>query len=64
MEKVKEFGKAGFRNLAMAVSFGAYHLYVMEQERNSWRKEQELMNANQLLQIDKKLRENSNVKWW
>lgn len=64
MEKAKEFGKAGVRNLAMAMSFGAYHLYVMEQERNSWRREQELLHANQLLTIDKKMSEVKPKSWW
>ena len=64
MDKVINTMHTGVKNLGIAMTFGAYHLYVMEQERNSWRKEQELINANQLLMIEQKLRENADKKWW
>jgi len=63
MEKAKEFGKAGFRNLAMAMSFGAYHLYVMDEK---WKLHQEIrsLQDKRTDEILKKIEEYNAKRWW
>jgi len=63
MDKVKEFLFTGLKNTGMAMTFGAYHLYVMDER---WKLQQEIQRlqdekTNAMLE---EMRELSKRRWW
>jgi len=63
MDKVKEFLFIGLKNTGMAMTFGAYHLYVMDER---WKLQQEIQRlqdekTNAMLE---EMRELAKRRWW
>jgi hypothetical protein len=63
MDKVKEFLFTGLKNTGMAMTFGAYHLYVMDER---WKLQQEIQRlqdekTNAMLE---EMRELAKRRWW
>jgi hypothetical protein len=63
MDKVKEFLFTGLKNTGMAMTFGAYHLYLMDER---WKLQQEIQRlqdekTNAMLE---EMRELAKRRWW
>jgi len=63
MDKVKEFLFTGLKNTGMAMTFGAYHLYLMDER---WKLQQEIqrLQDEKINAMLEEMRELAKRRWW
>ena len=64
MERVKEFVSAGAKNLALSVTFGAYHAYIIDLEHKNQREIIDLKNKLMLEEVRKTIAEETHKRWF
>lgn len=64
MERVKEFVAGGMKNLALSVTFGAYHAYIIDLEHKNQREIIDLKNKLMLEEVRKTIVEEKQKRWW
>jgi len=63
MEKAKEIVTGGLKNLALSLTFGAYHAYIIDLEHKNQREIIDLKNKLMLEEIKKTLAEDKK-RWF
>lgn len=63
MDAVKEAVSKGTKNLALAMTFGAYHLYVINQENTALKENLALEHKIQIDEIRRTFAE-ERKRWW
>lgn len=62
MDRVKDVFWTGFKNTGIAMTFGAYHLYVMDEK---WKLQQEIHRLQDEKTKEKEeMKELAKRKWW
>jgi hypothetical protein len=63
MDRVKDVIWTGFKNTGIAMTFGAYHLYVMDEK---WKLQQEIhrLQDEKTKAMLEEMKELSKRKWW
>ena len=64
LSKVKDVIKTGVKNLALSVTFGAYHAYIIDLEHKNQREIIDLKNKLMLEEVRKTIAEERRRGWW
>jgi hypothetical protein len=64
MERVKDFVSKGLKHLTLAVTFGAYHAYIIDLEHRNQREIIDLKNQLILAEVRKTIAEEKQKRWW
>jgi hypothetical protein len=64
MERVKDIIRNGVKNLALSVTFGAYHAYIIDLEHKNQREIIDLENKLMLEEVRKTIAEEKQKRWW
>lgn len=64
MDRIKEVLGAGVKNLALSMTFGAYHAYIIDLEHKNQREIIDLKNKLVLEEVRKTLAEERNRRWF
>ena len=64
MEGIRELVSAGVKNLALSVTFGAYHAYIIDLEHKNQREIIDLKNKLMLEEVRKTILEEKQKRWW
>jgi len=63
MDRIKEFLYTGIKNTGVAMTFGAYHLYVMDERWKLQQEIQRLQDEKTKAMLDE-MKEISKRRWW
>ena len=64
MEKLKDIVSTGTKYIALSVTFGAYHAYIIDLEHKNQREIIDLKNKLMLEEIKRTIAEEKRNKWW
>ena len=64
MDRLKEVLGVGVKNLALSMTFGAYHAYIIDLEHKNQREIIDLKNKLVLEEVRKTLAEERNRRWF
>jgi len=64
MERVKDFVGSSLKNVALSMTFGAYHAYIIDLEHKNQREIIDLKNKLFLEEIRKTMAEQKQKSWW
>lgn len=64
MEMVKDIITSGVKNIALSVTFGAYHAYIIDLEHKNQREIIDLKNKLMLEEVKKTIAEEKQKRWW
>jgi hypothetical protein len=64
MDRIKDFLGTGVKNLALSMTFGAYHAYIIDLEHKNQREIIDLKNKLFLEDLRKTLAEERKSRWF